>query len=309
MRVPVLLPSSTWLSIWKTNNFQTCLSESDEHLIRFWKEVSSHPAIVNHPVKKIKNFNRRAVPLVLHGDGAAVTQQIGSSTKSCLFVSFRSLVAAREQHFLIAAIWTLACSKGTNFNTSRSLWRLVATDFDNMLWGGNEETGGYFPVVVFTTGDLEYYNEWHACPRWNANSPCSLCSVAKASLREFSAVADIPADTWQVPHEHPCPLFHRLLSPAAICPDYMHSKHLGVDLWLLGSVAWLLLFQVLTGDMPSRLEQLLHQLKALSRVLFVSLCFRFKFPWLHFIASVLAGILELSTAKAWLVPLDSWHGV
>ena len=37
----------------------------------FWLEVGDHPALVNHPIKSVPGYQSRAVPLVLHGDGAS----------------------------------------------------------------------------------------------------------------------------------------------------------------------------------------------------------------------------------------------
>ena len=90
----------------------------------FWKDISDHPAVRNHPVRNIENFERRAVPLLLHGDGAAVTQQIGSGSKSCLFLSWKSMVGnskdTKDAHILIGAIWPHLCVSTSHFDTSKS---------------------------------------------------------------------------------------------------------------------------------------------------------------------------------------------
>ena len=51
------------------------------------------------------SYRDRAVPLCLHSDGASVTQGLGSNAKSCLFLSFKSMVGGGvHKHFLMAAI-------------------------------------------------------------------------------------------------------------------------------------------------------------------------------------------------------------
>ena len=93
------------------------------------KGVAMHPALRNHPIRNVNGYQRRAVPLLLHGDGAAVTQSIGSGTKSCLFLSWKSTVAktkdTKDSHILIGSIWTHICVSTAHFNTCNAFWRVV----------------------------------------------------------------------------------------------------------------------------------------------------------------------------------------
>ena len=118
--------------------------------------------------------------------------------------------------------------------------------------------------LLFTTGDLEYYNNFLGQARWNANFPCPHCNVHLSNVENFRSVTDVSVDRWDsLPRQgQSCPLFHSLLTPLAICPDWMHTKHLGTDQGLLGSVAWVLLFEVDTeGPLELRLLNLLEELK------------------------------------------------
>ena len=114
--VPLLLPHDCFKQVWKSGSFERTVCEGHHVLEKFWEAVGDHPSLRFHRVKSTPGYQRRAVPLILHGDGAAVTQSIGSGSKSCMFLSWRSLVAKsrdnRDCHHLIGAIWShLSCGK------------------------------------------------------------------------------------------------------------------------------------------------------------------------------------------------------
>ena len=73
---------------------------------------------------------------MLHGDGAAVTQQLGSGSKSCLFVSFRSLLANQSTYFDGCAL-----DKLLHQNTVRQHW---SQSFQSV--------GQLFPVLARQNG-------------------------------------------------------------------------------------------------------------------------------------------------------------
>ena len=252
----MILPGDLWQALWDAELFSHFIVEDQQEIRKFWKQCGNHPGLHNHPVKRIPNYQQYAVPILLHGDGAPVAQQIGSASKSCLFLSWRSLVSGSSStHFLMTAVWASACSKAFGAYTSKAIFSILTKAWQNLLDNRGMSTGGFFPVVVFSTGDLEYYADYHQVARWNSNFPCCLCTVAKENIGKIRAVEDLKIDSW-IPRQHPCPLFRSLCSPACIAPDYMHSKHLGVDLRLLGSVIWMLLFGF---DDRRPLEDKLHQ--------------------------------------------------
>ncbi|CAK9115759.1 unnamed protein product, partial [Durusdinium trenchii] len=263
LRLPLLLPRDVWWGICKSGTFKHFLCPNDGDLVAFWDSVGMHPAVRFHPVKDIANYKRRAVPLSLHGDAAAITQGLGSSSKSCMFLSFKSLVARKTfQHFLLAAIWSHCAVKSETFNSSKSLLRIIADDFEQMFTDAGKDREGHFPVVLFTTGDLEYFNEWHQQPRWNSKFPCAFCGIPLGALGNWNYVQTLEPDRWQTPRPSKCPLFRTLMSHRGLCPDWMHTKHLGVDLRFLGSVCWLL--QTMIPNVPKledRLQILLSELK------------------------------------------------
>ncbi|CAE7833720.1 unnamed protein product [Symbiodinium sp. CCMP2592] len=240
---------------------EVCLPSVDE-LEEFWNQCSGHPALRHHPVRNIRGFQRRAVPLVLHGDGVPITA-IGASQKSCAFISWRSLLCQRAaskcQHQLMAAIWCDLIVKAGGEDTVQSLWALVCQSFDAAL----DEAAGHqrpFPVLLFASGDLEWFSLAHGLPRWNSLKPCGLCGVARQAMFGFRAVPRVPADPWILPRHDSHILCRRTLCKASVFPDMMHTKHLGVDQRICGSVIWLLVHTVMPGDVESNRIQLVEEL-------------------------------------------------
>lgn len=264
MRIPFLLPGDIWHGMFR-NRCGCFLVDKKSDVQSFWQNVGrTHPALKNHPVKQIEDYQTRAVPIVLHGDGAPVTLQLGSGSKSCQFLSIRSLVGRQQhRHFLLCALWCGSMVKTQMFNTSQAIFQMIQQDLAHLFEEQGAATKSFFPVLVFTTGDLEYFSDHHQLPRWNATAPCSLCNVTKDNHKQWRRDVALPEDDWMLPRKHllRCPLFHTILSPQAICPDPMHAKHLGVDLRLLGSVIWLLVNQKSeAASWDDRVADILHQL-------------------------------------------------
>ena len=267
LHVPLLLPHDCFKQVWKSGSFNRTICEGPAVLESFWEAVGDHPSLRFHPVKSVPGYQRRAVPLILHGDGAAVTQSIGSGSKSCMFLSWRSLVARsrdnRDNHHLIGAVWSHLLVANACFNTANSFWRYVSKSFQRMIDEDGKDSGGYFGVVVFNTGDLEYFNSFQGQPRWNSRKPCALCSIDLVDVKNFKLVKDLEPDDWQtLPRQQTCPLFQFLVSPTGITPDIMHTKHLGTDQRLLGSVIWVLIMEVMhEGSIEERLFILQQEMK------------------------------------------------
>ncbi|CAE7218344.1 unnamed protein product [Symbiodinium natans] len=265
--VPFFKPTETFeaLRSKRPEAFRELVLPSTDKLAKFWRDVGQHPALRMHPVKKVPNYETRAVPLVLHGDGVPVTL-IGASQKSCAFVSWRSLLceraASRCQHQLICAVWTdmIITGRGGG-STVESLWAIVCDSFDRALDEASTHSRP-FPLLVFASGDLEWFSLAHGLPRWNSLNPCGLCRVARQTMFHYKRVPTVPADTWHVPRDGCHVLRRKTLCPASVFPDLMHTKHLGVDQRICGSVVWLLIHQVMEGDVEANRRQLVTEIHA-----------------------------------------------
>ncbi|CAE7318475.1 unnamed protein product [Symbiodinium sp. CCMP2592] len=248
----------------RPQTFAASICPGEESVARFWRECGDHPALRQHPVRALPNFDKRAVPVVLHGDGVPITA-IGASQKSCCFISWRSLLcrwtATRKQHYLICPVWSDHLAKTRQHNTVDAIWKQICDSFDGMLASAARHRS-YFAVPVFCTGDLEWYNLTHGLPRWNSLRPCGLCSVQRKDMFQFLRVDNIEEDAWVIPRQHSCRLLIRTLSPKSVVPDLMHTKHLGVDQRICGSVIWLLVAEILPGSFDDNRASLLAQMRA-----------------------------------------------
>lgn len=263
-KIPFFDPVQTFESLrtQRPDAFRELCLPSVAQLQQFWQHCGRHPALVHHPVTRIPDYQARAVPLVLHGDGVPITAS-GASQKSCAFVSWRSLLCERQaskcQHHLMAAMWCDQIIKSGGEDTVQSLWALVCQSLDACLDDAPSHSRP-FPLVVFASGDLEWFSMAHGLPRWNSLRPCGLCSVDRSSMFAFKQVARVRADPWAIPRTGVHRLLERTLSPTSVFPDLMHTKHLGVDQRICGSVIWLLIHEVMEGDVAANRLQLVEEL-------------------------------------------------
>lgn len=120
---------------------------------------------------------------------------------------------------------------------------------------------GYFAVLWSIMGDLDYLANVLKLPRFSsASNPCSLCrctGTGPLTWTDNRATAPWINCCWNFTDwknwadRSRCPLFDLPgLSVLAVCLDYMHSKYLGLDQYLFGSVLFLLTHAVMGGPTP-----------------------------------------------------------
>ncbi|CAE7744676.1 unnamed protein product [Symbiodinium sp. CCMP2592] len=148
--IPFLDPVDVFRSLQRQPMvFRELCCRNDGDIANFWREVgSSHPALLHHPVKKIKNYQSRAVPLILHGDGVP----IDSKDRSCAFISWRSLLSSQTSsklvHVLISAVWTEQIVVSSCGNTVASIWGHVVRAFER-CFEECKTNNDLFPVLLF----------------------------------------------------------------------------------------------------------------------------------------------------------------
>mgnify|MGYP001823045352 CR=1 FL=1 len=248
--LPFLPPRESFLALQARPCFRELISPGPDCVQEFWRHVGGHPALVNHPVRAVAGFERRAIPVVVHGDAVPCTQR-----KSAAFISWRSLLCtpqpSRLAHVFVTAIWTEHIASGRAGKTLPSLLRKMQQSMQQLQDEAAEDA--CFPVLVFATGDLEWFSSAHQLPRWNAQRPCGLCSVEKENLFDYKSVAKVAVDPWTVP---------QTISPAGIVPDLMHTKHLGCDQRLLGGALWELCFDMMPNSPEANMRQVFLEMKA-----------------------------------------------
>ena len=236
----------------------------------FWEKVDpSDPKFLSlgDELKGKQNWQDRAIPYIIHGDGAIFTAKDGNTL---LTVSMRSLLAKRFKSTILPffSIPKVVRADGDD-DCVLVMWKMLVhflngafagkhpeLDHEGDPWprgplrdaAGADFVGNKFFFVLWSIqGDLEYLsNELHM-PHFNAVRPCSFCAVSRAPgdpspLTDCSLAASwkgtivSPAEGVFVPiSTHP--IFSITGASRWHCPgDLMHTGDLGVVQYLIGSI-------------------------------------------------------------------------
>ena len=180
----------------------------ESKLKEFWvAQKPDDPKWKNHPAMAKKDYQTKAIPVVLHGDGASFQKR-----DSLMTVSFQGLL--REGQTLETTL-LLSCfpknstckSAGGTWDT---IWAWLVWDFNQLAhnkyashdpWGQPLEedmaskvgqpilTSNFFVVVVGTLGDNDYLQLDLKIPHWANQLPkrcCHLCDGDKVSNNWFN---------------------------------------------------------------------------------------------------------------------------
>ena len=160
-----------------------------------------------HPMRRLKNWKKRAVPIALHGDVVPTTGVGKTWAKGMMIITFCSLVALGavwEMNFPIFLMFKPLLFDGDGSpedSTRHHLWNAICWsfaegykgrfpeyDWNNNPLGANTQAGrkkgeyfavsefGYmFLVLWILRGDLEWYWDEFGFPRWNTQNPCHWC--------------------------------------------------------------------------------------------------------------------------------------
>ena len=133
---------------------------------------------------------------------------------------------------------------------------------------GEPLAGGFFGVLWLLKQDLDHLAKAYNLPHYAATIMCALCpAVAEGDDPQMfysNFNPDAPwkammytADTFRLlfPDCHPLFVFP-FLSSHNVEPDELHVVHLGTTMWLLGSILWVLCFQLMTGTPSANLEEI-----------------------------------------------------
>ena len=264
------------------NAWRDRICPSMEKLNEFWSEMEGSPQLRDHPITQLENYQSRAIPLSIHGDGVPVTGVGKTWGKSLDVFSWCSLLGVGltiECNFFIWSIFQKLCCRATLFNTKARFWRILVwslqilqtglwPDFD---WNGNRDprggtplagvVGSYFVGVLWVLrGDLDYLCKEMFLPNSSRNDhPCCFCpGNATRALNAFEfrhgQSAWRPRIYTKVAWAH-SPFCQHLIFRAttlgvtvlSVAADWMHNKNLGTDQYFYGSVIFLLVYEILPG--------------------------------------------------------------
>jgi len=285
----ILLPHELLHGMYSGGGWDKSIVPADNLLPKFWANFRQHPCMQGHPIFRRDDFERRAVPLCLHGDEVPVVGVGKIWCHSVLQFSFNSLLATaagRSAADTQMFIWGIF-EKFVLPETMPAFFELLRWSFEVCLSGkwpakdwrgvryppgtpearrsGSLLCGGYYGVLVQMNGDLDYFAKWLETPRWsNHLKPCSLCRATfTGSLSWLDNRAGSPwqgssltVDDWRSHWSPSNPIF-RLpgMSGLACSMDLMHNLYLGWLQYFYGSTLVLLVEDCLPN---SPLDNLLY---------------------------------------------------
>ena len=120
---------------------------------------------------------------------------------------------------------------------------------------------GFFLVIWSIKCDLDHLAKGFGLEHYSSNKPCCLCPCEAGQDAEptmkcnlFTSAARWMSmiythDLWRSLNPDPHYLFQiPYMSAINYDPDELHVMHLGTSMYFLGSILWLLVFEILGGD-------------------------------------------------------------
>jgi hypothetical protein len=270
------------------HSWQETISPGDDALESFWAQVQEHPQMHNHPVKQRAGYERRCIPLTLHGDGVPVTGIGKSWSKSMELFSWTSCLGVGTTvalHYLIWGCWLSHMSEGFGKNTMSGFWKALTWSFF-WLWRGvfpdrdasgnvyarrSEEgrkagtplAGGYYAVLWVIRGDLDWFFKSLHLNHFNSLKPCCLCKAdtkgtpwtdfRKQSAKWLKTIWK--AAPWSAAEDRHVLFSLPGVSILTVAPDLLHVKHLGSDTYFYASVLEVLVCKTLPGTPEQNLDK------------------------------------------------------
>ena len=184
-------PHELFAGLWEHNQqaFQTfILGGGVEVVQRFWARMPPRPAMQDRP-----QWQRKCIPLALHGDGVAITNIRGKASKSMDTLSWSSLLSTAPTKYSVFLIWVCFAhmAKTRGFSTTWTMfWKRLSKSL-LALWqgtwphedmegnidprGGQPLAGGFFAIPYVCRGDLDWMAHHYGLNHTGSATPCSLC--------------------------------------------------------------------------------------------------------------------------------------
>ena len=184
--------------------WQKIIVPSEERLKEFWKLQVKHPAFEAHPVLDSNpEFQKKMVPLALHGDGTPVVGIGKIWSRQLTIYSFNSLLGhgatkdmqlhvwscfdeccgpSTTDEFFYILSWSLEALQKGRWPESNHLGQKYDPSSTERKLAGTFLANGYCGILWSLVGDLEYFNKVLQLPHYsNKTHPCALCRCSGGS--------------------------------------------------------------------------------------------------------------------------------
>ena len=293
MDFPILLPHEVFAHLHQahpTRFGQLFLDSGNcKTLEDFWGTAMQRkdPRLRYHPMVKKTGWMSNTIPISVHGDGVACTAVGKPGSKSFEAYSWQGLMSngnSKEAKLYILGLFESCKTE----NTMHAAWEVVMWSFHWLFegkWPDRDHTGaiyrkgtmearraltllavGKIGVIWSLKADLDHLNKAYGLRRFNSDTPCEFCPANRSgtsdmwysNFRQDAAWKKMlyTQEQWQGLREEAHPLFKvPYISLHNIEIDELHVIHLGTSQCFLGSILWLLCYQVLPGPPDINMEQ------------------------------------------------------
>lgn len=136
----------------------------------------------------------------------------------------------------------------------------------NIRGGGDFLNRGYRGILYLLKGDLDYLSKTLGLPNCGSTNPCTWCPANLTNIPWWDLR---PGCEWGkqlytagIELAGVCELFRVPgVTLMSVCPDWMHNKNLGTDMYFYGSVIWLLVYKIMGQSPEENLLSLENDLK------------------------------------------------
>ena len=140
------------------NAWRDRMCPSTEKLQEFWAEMRDSPQLQGHPILAVPNYQSRAIPLALHGDGVPVTgvgKVWGESLDVFSWCSLLGRGLTIEFTCYIYSIFQKLICNATLYNTKARFWRILVWSLQALqsglwpeyTWDGRPDPRGGTPLA------------------------------------------------------------------------------------------------------------------------------------------------------------------
>ena len=288
-----LLPHKLFARIYNElpNAFKSCvLGGAVANIGKFWQSQKNNPKSLARPDLNTRPDLHKVVPLSIHGDGVSYMRPGRAGGKSLEVLSWCSLLCrgpTKITNFLLFLVVKTAVKDFGVAQTWPLVWKVLTWSLQALAtglwpeknWEGNDfedESSpdflnrgtplaeGFSAVVFVLRADIDFLSNHFHLNSPSSNTPCALCQADReADGRPWTDCRPTALwrqtcwtrASWAATHPSPHPFFQMAGSGIdLVYPDLMHTKHLGIDQLVVGSILTWMVKQYLAGTIAENLD-------------------------------------------------------
>ena len=279
------------------------LGSSIGALASFWSELEKRgdPRLIDHPMKRQRNWREHSIPIAWHGDGVPTIRAGKAGSKSYEVYSWSGILAKGSSLQTKLYAFGYMADNCASHESMSPVWKRLMWSFAAAATGtwpshnwedppqpfdprsvegkraGQKLANGYFLSLYTLKQDLEHLAREYRMGDYRSANPCALCPCNRfegdwpMNFNNFSPGATwkkmlYSAEQWRDMFEDPHPLLaEEHMSCHNIEPDEAHCLHLGVGQHVIGSVLWLLVYScdgVVGGSASDKLDKIWSSVRA-----------------------------------------------